>query len=195
MKKILLLIISILLLSCGSSSQIANEDNPVLETLKNADKQASTATMKQSKPSILVGKQDRNALKQEPFGSWFNSNYENYTVDIETTEKISPYLKQVTIKAFMGTWCSDSKRETPTFYKILDNAEFDYQNLELITVTRAKDTPEGYEKDLNILRVPTFIFYKEGKEIGRYVEYARESLEKDILAIVSRQAYKHSYED
>ncbi len=195
MKKTLLLVISILLLSCGSSSQVATEDNPVLETLKNADKQASAATVKQSKPNILVGKQERNALEQEPFGSWFNSNYENYTVDKETLNKISPYLKDVKIKVFMGTWCGDSKRETPTFYKILDKAEFDYQNLELITVTRAKDTPEGYEKDLNILRVPTFIFYKEGKEIGRYVEYARESLEKDMLAIVTGQAYKHSYED
>jgi thiol-disulfide isomerase/thioredoxin len=60
----------------------------------------------------------------------------------------------------MGTWCGDSKRETPAFYKILDNTVFDYNNLELITVSRAKETPEGFEKDLNIIRVPTFIFYK-----------------------------------
>ena len=37
-------------------------------------------------------------------------------------------------------------------------------------------------------------FYKDGKEIGRYVEYARVSLEKDILKIVSGLPYKHSYD-
>jgi hypothetical protein len=47
---------------------------------------------------------------------------------------------------------------------------------------------------LNIFKVPTFIFYKDGKEIGRYVEYARVSLEKDILKIVSGLPYKHSYD-
>lgn len=73
--------------------------------------------------------------------------------------------------------------------------EFIYIGLELITVTKSKDTPEGFEKDLDIMQVPTFIFYKDGKEIGRYVEFARKTLEKDMLAIVSEQPYKHSYED
>ncbi|GAA4277243.1 hypothetical protein GCM10022259_19670 [Aquimarina mytili] len=150
---------------------------------------------RQSNPDILVGKQDRKALKQEPFAIWFNKNYNDYVIDTETVENISMYLEDISIKAFMGTWCSDSKRETPTFYKILDTAKYDYRNFELITVTRDKNTPEGFEKGLDVMRVPTFIFYKEGKEIGRYVEFARETLEKDILAIVSGKPYKHSYED
>ena len=95
----------------------------------------------------------------------------------------------------MGTWCGDSKRETPTFYKILDETNYNYNNLELVTVDRSKTTPDGLEKGYDVVRVPTFIFYKDGKEIGRYVEYARESLEEDMLAILSGKDYKHSYED
>lgn len=184
MKKIVFILAILILNACISASVAINTNGSSGKTITS-----------QSTSDILTGKQERKALEQEPFGTWFNTNYENYEVDIKTVEKISPYLKGIHIKAFMGTWCSDSKRETPSFYKILDTAKFDYENLELITVTREKNTPEGYEKGLNIEMVPTFIFYKEGKEIGRYVEFPRETLEKDILAIVSGAPYKHSYED
>ena len=95
----------------------------------------------------------------------------------------------------MGTWCGDSKRETPRLYKILDAVNFNYDNFTLITVSPQKITPSGFEKGFNIIRVPTIIFYKKGKEMGRFVEFAQESLEKDMLAIVSGTGYKHSYED
>ena len=94
----------------------------------------------------------------------------------------------------MGTWCGDSKRETPRFYKILELADFEMKDFELVTVNRSKKTPDNLQAGLNIFKVPTFIFYKDGKEIGRYVEYARVSLEKDILKIVSGLPYKHSYD-
>ena len=195
MKKIFILITSVLLSSCISTSVTINPSVTSQKSEEISTPITKKESVKQSNPDMLVGKQNRKALEQEPFGSWFNKNYEEYTVDQETVSELAPYLKIISIKAFMGTWCGDSKRETPTFYKILDKANFDYSNLELITVTRAKDTPEGYEKDLDIIRVPTFIFYKNGKEIGRYVEFSRESLEKDMLAIVSGAPYKHSYED
>ncbi|MBQ0736393.1 thioredoxin family protein [Aquimarina celericrescens] len=195
MKKIYIIFIALSLNACISASISVNNSPAVEKSPNEVSEQDKNTPSSQSKPEILVGKQDRKALEQEPYDTWFNKHYENYTVDTETVTKISPYLKDVSIKAFMGTWCGDSKRETPTFYKILDAAEFDYENLELITVTRAKNTPDGLEKGLDIVRVPTFIFYKDGKEIGRYVEFAQETLEKDILAIVSGQPYKHSYED
>jgi hypothetical protein len=74
-------------------------------------------------------------------------------------------------------------------------ADFNFKNLDLVTVNRFKKTPENLQEGLNILKVPTFIFYKKGKEIGRYVEYARESLEEDMLKIVSGKAYKHAYDN
>ena len=103
-------------------------------------------------------------------------------------------LKGIKIKGFMGTWCGDSKRETPRFYKILEQANFDFKNLDLVTVNRSKKTPDNLQEGLDIKKVPTFIFYKDGKEIGRFVERVRESLEKDMLKIVSEQNYKHFYD-
>ena len=143
----------------------------------------------------LIGIVTKASFNQQPFVGWFTSYYDNYVIDIETLSGLKKALKNVKIKAFMGTWCGDSKRETPRFYKILKAVNFDLENLEMITVNRGKRTPDNLQEGFDIIRVPTFIFYKKGKEIGRYVEYARESLEKDMLKILTGKPYKHSYEN
>lgn len=145
--------------------------------------------------SDLIGIQSKDNFKQQPYGEWFNPQYKSYKPDTKTVKEIKKHLKGISIKAFMGTWCGDSKRETPHFYKIMDEAGFNYKNLTMVAVNRDKETPDHLEEGLNITNVPTFIFYKKGKEIGRFVEYPRETLEKDILKIVSGKPYKHSYED
>ncbi len=142
----------------------------------------------------LIGKIEKSAFAKGQFKGWFNRFYNSYSPDKKVVKKLKRKLKGVTIVGFMGTWCGDSKRETPSFYKVLEQANFDFKNLTLIAVDRSKKTPDNLEEGLDIIRVPTFIFYKKGKEIGRYVEYPRESLEKDILTIVSGKEYKHSYQ-
>lgn len=192
-----LLLIGFYLISCGTSKKgfgQANMPDKIDDKKSEISKIADTKSRVQH-PDILVGIKDKNALLQAPYDTWFTTNYENYKPEPEVIDSLSSLLSGVTIKAFMGTWCGDSKRETPTLYKILEAANYNLDNLQLITLTRNKDTPQGLENGLQIERVPTFIFYKNNKEIGRYVEFARESLEKDMLAILSGEEYKHSYED
>jgi len=175
MKKIVYLFVALLIVSCAS-------------TPKNL------ATKNEN--GNLVGIATKKDFQQEPYGSdWFNDFYSYYETDKGTIEKLKPYLKDIKIKGFMGTWCGDSKRDVPNFYKILDEAEFNYKNLELVTVNRQKKA-NGLEEGFNITHVPTFIFYKDGKEIGRFVEHAIEdsSVEEDFLKILSGQEYKHPYQ-
>jgi len=181
MKKYILIIVVILQFGCNSSKEIPSKDINV--------------TVPYKETVILLGEANREGFSQEPFADWFNENFDSYEVDSETIEKLKPLLKDVTIKTFIGTWCSDSRRETPSLYKILDATNFNYKNFTLITVSREKSTPKGFEKNMDIVYVPTIIFYRDGKEIGRFVEFAQVSLEKDMLAIVSGAGYKHSYED
>ena len=175
MKKILLSFVLIVSISCA------------------AQKNEATAVI--SADGYLVGIANKESFLQKPFNEWFNLNYEDYKLKKKVVEKLKPLLKEVTIKAFMGTWCGDSQEQTPVFYKILDAADFNYNSLEFIAVDINKSTPNNLQEGYNIIRVPTFIFYKEGKEIGRFVEYPRETVEKDFLKIVSGEPYKHSYED
>ena len=93
----------------------------------------------------------------------------------------------------MSVWCHDSHREIPRLSKILEAIDFQEQNLEIIALNRAKKTPNNLQKGFNIKRTPTLIFYKNGKEINRFVEQPIKSLEKDILKILAGKNYKHTY--
>ena len=151
---------------------------------------------KKNRNGDLIGIVTKSDFQQEPYGSkWFNDFYSWYEVDQPIVEEIKQHLKGITIKGFLGTWCSDSQREVPNFYKLLDNVNFNYKKLKLIAVDKDKKAG-GLEKKYKLEKVPTFIFYKNGKEIGRFVEYApnNSTIEKDILTIISGKPYKHPYQ-
>lgn len=194
MKMILFLLSTIVLVGCNCAKEKTNQKNaPEMISEMNSEKMNDTVAYEES--VMLLGKANKTGLLQDPFRIWFADGYKNYVPDPETMEKLKPLLKNVDIKVFMGTWCSDSQREIPHFYKILEASGFDENKLTLIAVTEEKDTPQNYEAGLNIEYVPTIIFSREGKEMGRIVESTVETLEKDMLAILSGAGYKHTYED
>lgn len=139
--------------------------------------------------TILVGRINRIGLQQEPFGFWFNDGYTDYEVDKTSLQGIKEALQGVDILAFMGTWCSDSQREVPHFFKILDLAGYDLNGLQLVALSNHPDnykqSPQHEEQGWNIEYVPTFIFLKNGKELGRIVESPDVSLEKDMRKILT----------
>ena len=87
------------------------------------------------------------------------------------------------ITVVLGTWCSDSQREVPRLYSILDYLGFPEKNLELICVDRKKDAAGTEVMDLSIELVPTIIIYIGEEEIGRIIESPVESLEEDLVKI------------
>lgn len=143
----------------------------------------------------LIGKYPKEALLKTPYSLWYNPNHENHKPNPAAITELKKHLKDVSITVFMGTWCEDSQQQVPGFYKILEALQFDNANVTLIMVNKNKKTPEQFEKDLDITNVPTFIFYKNGKELHRIVERPMETLEKDMLKILSGQSYKHAYQN
>ena len=197
--KNIFLIISIIGLSACNSSKEKNKvnENPSKEMISESrslgTKEKINDTVPYEESVMLLGKANRTGLQMDAFKNWFNAGYSDYKLDSETVEHLKPLLKDVNITVFMGTWCEDSQRDTPHFYKILDEVGFNESKLTLITVSEEKTTPQGFEDGKNITNVPTFIFYKNEKELGRIVEYPIESLEKDMVAILSGKEYKHAY--
>ncbi|AZQ42765.1 thioredoxin family protein [Nonlabens ponticola] len=143
----------------------------------------------------LRGLHNKDAFMEAPYSTWFVPEYESYTPDATVVNDLKTAMNGVEVRAFMGTWCGDSKRETPKFFKLMDQVGFDADNINLIAVDRSKQEPVALVDGFDVKRVPTFIFYRDGEELGRFVEYPRETLEKDIFKIVSGADYKHSYED
>ncbi len=138
---------------------------------------------KSDKP-MLIGLCDRTAFADSNFSWWFNSEYDYYPADSVAVVRFSKRLQDVKITIVMGTWCSDSRREVPRFYRILDQVGFNTQNLTLICVDRNKTTPDNLVEKLDIKLVPTFIFSKDDKEIGRIVETPKQTLEMDLVKII-----------
>ncbi len=180
MRRIVSFLTLIMVLSCALAIK-ANADN--------------TTDYHERPHEDLIGTIDKLTLLETPYRPWYQKNYSSYSPDKSTSEALIKALNGIQVKVFMGTWCHDSQREVPRLIKILDNANFDLSELSLVALSIDKNTPKGLEKGLNIQRTPTIIFFKDEIEIGRIVETPRETLESDMLKIVSGQGYKHSYQD
>lgn len=153
-----------------------------------------TAQTKEDRNGNLVGKLTKSDFLQGNFKSWFESEYKKYQPAKSALKNIKKKIDGISIKVFMGTWCHDSHREIPRFYKIMQAIEMNVDNFEVIGLTRGKRTPDDLQEGYNIKNTPSFIFYKGGKEIGRYIEQPRKSMEKDFLKIISGKPYKHTYQ-
>jgi thiol-disulfide isomerase/thioredoxin len=143
-----------------------------------------TIDEKTDKP-MLIGHTTLEAFNDTSFSWWWNSAYNMYEVDSADIEELKVKLDDVDIKIVMGTWCSDSRTEVPHFYKILDEINYPEDKVTLINVNRDKRGLENEVEGLDINFVPTFIFYKSGEEIVRIIEMPYETLEKDMLELVT----------
>lgn len=137
---------------------------------------------------ILIGECNRDAFTMQPFQEWYDPEYEEYTPEQAVVEKVKKNIRDaLRIKIVMGTWCSDSQREVPRFYRIMDDAGIPDEKVELISVNREKLVPGMDISALKIERVPTFIVYDGIKELDRIIETPAETLEKDLLRILVKK--------
>jgi tetratricopeptide (TPR) repeat protein len=151
------------------------------------------------KEQRLLGICSAKDLEQQPYDTWYKPNYESYNPSAEIVSQLKKLRSdKFKLKIVFGSWCGDSKREVPKMMKVLSTIGFPEKNIQLIGVHDSinvyKQAPNHEEKGLNIYRVGTFIFYKNNKEIGRIVEYPIESIERDLLKILSGQPYTPNYQ-
>lgn len=108
-----------------------------------------------------------------------------YTPKRQVIEKLRMVNAPVEIIMLFGTWCKDSLSEVPKFLKVLDAAKNNNFSLRMYAVDRSKKDCDGQWEKLQITRVPTMVFLRDGKELGRIVEYPKTTIEEDVLAIVT----------
>jgi len=196
-----LMVCCTLFTSCNNQSKGSADNNNQKDTGLELSSQDNPSELKLNKQvadtidggMMLLGPINAEGLNQEPYALWFEENSKAYTPDMTLIEEIKPLLKPCYVKVFMGSWCEDSQREVPALLKLLDLADFDSSQLEIIAMTHDKDTPENYEADYQIEFIPTIMFFKDGSELNRIVEYTQETLELDMLKILKQQAYTPAY--
>lgn len=86
---------------------------------------------------------------------------------------------------FLGSYCSDSKKWVPRFYKI--RKHLPVSSIQIISLDTTKIDSLGKAKAAGVQKIPTFIFYQGQKELGRVVEKPKGHIEDRILEILKYQ--------
>ncbi|MBL4662683.1 MAG: thioredoxin family protein [Flavobacteriaceae bacterium] len=193
MKNIVFLFAIFLIISCKSNDKKEIVEEVVTDTIQTPIN--ILVPDEEDGGEMLLGIMDQKGLQLEQFKTWYDENHLAHEMDTTSIENIKPLLSSFSIKVFMGTWCEDSQKLVPALFKVLDVANYDSSQVEMIAVDHDKKTPDGLESGYDIEYVPTIIFSKNGKELNRIVEYEIETLEKDIFKIIDGQPYKNVYED
>ena len=162
----------------------ASKTAPPTTTPAPAAAAAPAAGQPPASPPPLTGIVTRPAI--ESFNDvWKGLRAQDYEPDPTSVATIRTNLKDVEVFAVVATWCPDTRRDLPRFFKIADQARLPMKRVRLLAVDRSKKDPGGLTVKWNVTRVPTFIFIRQGKEIGRVVERPTTTLEKDIAAILA----------
>ena len=162
---------------------------PAVPAAQPAPQEASApAAPKPPAPPPLLGHLTRADLKS--YESWkpLFAPQTPYTPDAASVATIKANARGVTVLLIMATWCPDSKRELPRYYAVMDAAGVPDGVLTMVGVDRSKKDPEGLTEKWAITRVPTFVFLRDGQEVGRFVEKlpagSTSTLEAEIAKIL-----------
>ncbi len=142
-------------------------------------------TEKDADEIIFIGTVGRD-LFTKPETLWFDEAYDSYIADIGALQPLRGWNDSLDVIIFLGTWCSDTHRELPRFLKIVESTHPPIRIVEFHALDRNKKSDSDLPEKYNITNVPTFVFLKNGKEIGRIVEKPQNSLEEDIVEIFQK---------
>ena len=141
--------------------------------------------MAQNQFQVLVEKPNEKSLKgiisrevllNDTSFHWYAENLKGYTPNAAALEGLKKNKDSIQLLAFMGTWCDDSHNIIPKFFALTDAAGFSQDRITLIGVDRQKLTLSHLAEALNVKNVPTIIVLKNGKEVGRVVEFGKYGL-------------------
>ena len=124
----------------------------------------------------LKGIISREVLLNDTSFHWYAENQKGYTPNAAALEGLKKNKDSIQLLTFMGTWCEDSQNIIPKFFTLTDAAGFSNDRITLIGVDRQKKTLSNLADALNVKNVPTIIVLKNGKEIGRVIEFGKYGL-------------------
>lgn len=135
----------------------------------------------------LKGIISQEVLLNDTSFKWYADNLKGYTPNSNAIAGLKKHADSVQLVVFMGTWCEDSHNIIPKFYTLLETSGFSKEKVTLIGVDRAKKTLSHLTEALNVTNVPTIMVMKNGKEIGRVVEYGKYGLfDKELGEILKK---------
>jgi thiol-disulfide isomerase/thioredoxin len=134
----------------------------------------------------LKGVISRDLVEKDTSFRWYAENLKGYTPNAKALDGLKKHKDSIRLLVFMGTWCEDSHFVIPKLFSLLDAAGFPMNRVSLVGVDRAKTTVGHLEAALDVKNVPTIMVMKNGKEMGRVVEFGKYGMfDMDLGEILS----------
>jgi thiol-disulfide isomerase/thioredoxin len=122
---------------------------------------------------VLRGIVNKYLIQNDTSFNWYNSSRSIYRPDTATLNAFERAKEKVQIVIFGGTWCEDTQYVLPKFFKLQEQSGFPDNRITFFGVNREKKSLESIAEAFGITNVPTIIILKNGKELGRVVEYGK----------------------
>jgi thiol-disulfide isomerase/thioredoxin len=140
---------------------------------------------------IIRGFMTGQELSTDTAFTWFAENQKGYTPEASALQAFRANKDSIRFLAFGGTWCGDTKNILPKFYSLTNAAGIQADRITLLGVDHDKKTIQHLSELFHITNVPTIIVLKNGKEIGRVVEYGRYGMfDKELGEIINSSVGK-----
>lgn len=135
-------------------------------------------------------------LQSKDYKEWYDKNSVDYQAQLSSNDLKA--FDGVSVDIYIGTWCGDTKFLVPKFIKEWEAIGLDARDLNIIALHNKgenyKQGPNDETIGKNIHKVPTFIFKREDKELGRIVERTVFDLHTDMKLIAEDGIYEERYQ-
>ncbi|MFM6924731.1 MAG: TlpA family protein disulfide reductase [Ferruginibacter sp.] len=136
---------------------------------------------------VVRGLINKYQIQNDTAFQWFRPNQAGYKADTATLNAFERAKGKYQFVIFGGTWCEDTQFILPKFFKLQEQTGFPDEGVTLFGVNREKSSLGNIAKAFNVINVPTFIVMKDGKEVGRVVEYGKTGKwDKEIAALLNQ---------
>ncbi len=159
---IVIILVSISLLSCKTQNVISKSSTTFHPYETSLDSKGR---------KVLRGLITRADIQNDTAFNWFKKNYKLGKPDAGAVTAFKQHRNDFHMLIFGGTWCPDTQNLLPQFYRLADASGYADSSITLIGVDHDKTTLDNLNKTFHLINVPTFIVMKDGKEVGRVIEY------------------------
>lgn len=136
---------------------------------------------------ILNGIVTKYILQNDTSFKWYATNQKGFSPDTAAVSAMEANKNKVRYVVFGGTWCGDTKNILPKFFKLQELSGVSDNNVSFFAMDRSKKTIGNVGDAFGITNVPTIIVMKNGKEVGRVVEYGTSGrFDKDLAEILKK---------
>jgi hypothetical protein len=132
---------------------------------------------------VLMGPLSRAEI-EAAMPAWVEAQIEAEP-DAAGAERLDTGPGDARVTVYLGTWCSDSRRELARLWRAFDEAGGEPPfEISYIGVDRKKRRPRELVRGVGLEYVPTFVVERGGAEAGRIVEQSPNGIELDLAALV-----------